>query len=143
MAQRGELFSARADTDKRTYFFNVKENRVGDMFLNIVESRKRDFPGGGHRDGFERQSVVIYEEDLRAFVDALDRALDYASDHARLGRYGRPASGARASRTERASARSHRDAEDDESRRPGIVRRPALPGRGTPRPRVTVRRRTR
>lgn len=82
MAQRGELFSSRADTDKRTYFFNVKENRVGDMFLNIVESRKRD-SAGAHRDGFDRHSLIVYEEDLRAFVDALDQALGFATDHAR------------------------------------------------------------
>ena len=142
MAQRGELFSARADTDKRTYFFNVKENRVGDMFLNIVESRKRESPGG-HRDTFERQSVVIYEEDLRAFVDALDQALDYASRNARLGRYGHPASGSRESRSEREPARSLRDTGNDANRRPRSERRPALSGPGTSRPRVTVRRRTR
>ena len=87
MAQRGELFSARADTDKRTYFFNVKENRVGDMFLNIVESRKRD-GAGSQRDAFERHSLIVYEEDLRAFVDALDSALDYATRHAQRQRRG-------------------------------------------------------
>lgn len=89
MAQRGELFSSRADSEKRTYFFNVKENRVGDMFLNIVESRKRDV-AGGHRDGFERHSLMVYEEDLRAFVDALDEALDYATRHAKRKRPGLP-----------------------------------------------------
>ena len=85
MAQRGELFSSRADTEKRTYFFNIKENRLGDMFLNIVESRKRD-GAGAHRDGFERTSLMVYEEDLRAFVDALDEALGYATKHARRQR---------------------------------------------------------
>jgi hypothetical protein len=81
MAQRGELFSSRAESEKRTYFFNVKENRVGDMFLNIVESRKRDH-AGAPREGFERHSLIVYEEDLRAFVDALDEALGYATKHA-------------------------------------------------------------
>lgn len=141
MAQRGELFSSRADTEKRTYFFNVKENRVGDLFLNIVESRKRDSPGA-HRDGFERHSMIIYEEDLRAFVDALDRALDYASRNARLGRDGRPASAARDSRPDRASARAPRDTEGRENRRPGIAGRPVSSGQGKPRKRVTTRRRT-
>ena len=89
MAQRGELFSSRADTEKRTYFFNVKENRVGDMFLNVVESRKRDSAGATHRDGFERHSLIVYEEDLRAFVDALDQALDYATRRAQGQRRGR------------------------------------------------------
>ncbi len=84
MAQRGELFSSRADTAKRTYFFNVKENRTGDLFLNIVESRKRAAGPGGAGRGFERQSLMVYEEDLAAFVDAFDEAVEFA--RRRLGR---------------------------------------------------------
>lgn len=84
MALRGELFSSKADTAKRTYFFNVKENRTGDLFLNIVESRKLEAaPGGGGR-GFERHSLMVYEEDLAAFVAAFDEAVGYA--RRRLGR---------------------------------------------------------
>jgi hypothetical protein len=78
MGLRGELFSSRTNTDKRTYFFNVKENRRGDLFLNIVESRKRESPDGGDNRGFERHSLMVYEEDLAAFVDAFDQAVDYA-----------------------------------------------------------------
>ena len=52
MGQRGELFSSRANREKRTYFFNVKENRSGDLFLNIVESRKRESADAVARPGF-------------------------------------------------------------------------------------------
>ena len=38
MAIRGEIFSSQVQTEKRTYFFNVKENRTGSHFLNLVES---------------------------------------------------------------------------------------------------------
>jgi hypothetical protein len=31
MGLRGELFSTRVVLQNRTYFFNVKENRVGDL----------------------------------------------------------------------------------------------------------------
>jgi hypothetical protein len=75
MAQRGELFSTRANTPKRTYFFNVKENRTGDRFLNLVESRKRDSTREGA--GFERQSLIVFDEDLDQFVAALDQAVDF------------------------------------------------------------------
>jgi glycerol kinase len=44
MGTRGEVFSSKASTAKRTYFFNVKENRLGDVFLNIVESKKSRMP---------------------------------------------------------------------------------------------------
>ncbi len=73
MGIRGEVFSARAaaQSDKRTYFFNVKENRNGDLFLNIVESKKH-----GETD-FERHQVVLFKEDIEAFNEALQKALAF------------------------------------------------------------------
>ncbi len=71
MGIRGELFSTRFSSQKRTYFFNVKENRKGDMFLNIVESKKQG------EDDFERHSVLIFDEDLEHFERELLRALDF------------------------------------------------------------------
>ena len=83
MGQRGELFSSRANTAKRTYFFNVKENRTGDLFLNIVESRKPEATAGAAGRGFARQSLMVYEEDLAAFVAAFEQAVGYARSHRR------------------------------------------------------------
>ena len=104
MGQRGELFSSRANTEKRTYFFNVKENRSGDLFLNIVESRKRESADGAGDRGFERHSLMVYEEDLAAFVDAFEQAVGYA--RRRLG--GKPSATTR--------------------RVPVVIRRPARDG---------------
>ena len=61
MAIRGEIFSSQVQTEKRTYFFNVKENRMGSHFLNIVESTKK--PDGT----FDRHSIMVYEEDIENF----------------------------------------------------------------------------
>ena len=71
MGTRGEVYSTRAFTqnERRTYFFNVKENRKGDLFLNIVESKKH--PGVE----FERHQIVVFEEDLDHFMDGLNRAV--------------------------------------------------------------------
>ncbi|MDA3852150.1 MAG: DUF3276 family protein [Spirochaetaceae bacterium] len=72
MGQRGELFTRRifaGDGDK-TYFFNVKENRYGNLFLNLAESRKK--PEGG----FQRDSLMIYLEDTEVFKDGFYKALD-------------------------------------------------------------------
>ena len=69
MGTRGEIFSSKANTAKRTYFFNVKENRTGDVFLNIVESKK----SGEER--FERRSVIVFKEDLPAFLDAFNASV--------------------------------------------------------------------
>jgi hypothetical protein len=71
MGTRGEVFSSKANTAKRTYFFNVKENRTGDVFLNIVESKKNG------EDRFERRSVIVFKEDLAPFLDAFEAAIKY------------------------------------------------------------------
>ncbi len=71
MGIRGEVFSTKMSNDKRTYFFNVKENRFGDLYMNIVESKKNS------SDGFERQSVIIFEEDLNDFVKEFQKAVDF------------------------------------------------------------------
>jgi hypothetical protein len=71
MGTRGEVFSSKAVSAKRTYFFNVKENRTGDLFLTIVESKK------GEEDQFERRSVMVFKEDLSAFVNGFEAAVRY------------------------------------------------------------------
>jgi hypothetical protein len=71
MGLRGELFSSRAISGRRTYFFNVKENRNGDLFLNIVESKKN-----GEQE-FERHSIIVFHEDLEAFVEGFDKAVSF------------------------------------------------------------------
>lgn len=70
MGQRGELFSTRIFTDegRKTFFFNVKENRFHDTYLNIVESRKTD-------TGFRRSSLVVFSEDLQRFLSVLDECV--------------------------------------------------------------------
>jgi len=69
MGQRGELFSTRVLLQNRTYFFNVKENRLGDLYLNIVESKNRE------DGGFDRQSVIMFADDLQDFLKGFDESL--------------------------------------------------------------------
>lgn len=69
MGIRGELFSTRVMLPNRTYFFNVKENRMGDLYLNIVESKNRE------TGGFDRQSVILFAEDLQEFLKGFDESL--------------------------------------------------------------------
>ncbi|MDR1252507.1 MAG: DUF3276 family protein [Treponema sp.] len=89
MGIRGELFSTKVTLQNRTYFFNVKENRMGDLYLNIVESKNRD------TGGFERQSVVLFADDLTEFLQGFDeslRVLEKAEREKRRGkaRYDHP-----------------------------------------------------
>jgi hypothetical protein len=69
MGVRGELFSSRVILPNRTYFFNVKENRMGDLYLNIVESKNKE------SGGFDRQSVILFADDLQEFLKGFDESL--------------------------------------------------------------------
>ena len=71
MGIRGEIFSTKTSTGKRTYFFNIKENRHGDLFLNMVESKKQ------MDSSFERHSMIVFEEDLETFMEGLTQAVEF------------------------------------------------------------------
>jgi len=77
MGQRGEVFSSKLVRADRTYFFNVKENMYGDLYLNIVESKPSD------NGRFLRQSVLVYQEDIGEFIKEMQKSLDYLKMHAK------------------------------------------------------------
>lgn len=70
MGVRGELYSTRIACDGRTYFFNVKENRMGDLFLAIVESKPSE------TEGFDRRSIVVFQDNVDAFIQAFTKSLE-------------------------------------------------------------------
>jgi len=70
MGLRGELFSTRIACDGRTYFFNVKENRMGDLFLSVVESKPTE------TGDFDRRSIVIFQDNADEFVKAFQKSLE-------------------------------------------------------------------
>ena len=55
MGIRGELYTTQTTLANRAYFFNVKENRTGDVFLQIVESKNRDGAD------FDRHQIAVFE----------------------------------------------------------------------------------
>ena len=71
MGARGELFTTQIYLENRSYFFNVKENRTGDVFLQIVESKNRD---GVEAD---RHQIAFFAEDMQMFLQGLEKSLDY------------------------------------------------------------------
>ncbi len=75
MGVRGEIFSSKASTGKRTYFFNIKENRHGDLFLNMVESKKHG------ETSFERHSIIVFDEDLEIFLGEFEKAVEYMKNN--------------------------------------------------------------
>ena len=80
MGIRGELFTTEVTLDNRTYFFNVKENRMGDAFLQVVESKSTD------GSGFDRHAIVVFEEDMQRFLAGLESSLQFMENHGRIVR---------------------------------------------------------
>lgn len=81
MGQRGEVFSWRvpSENEGRTYFLNLKENRLGDLYLTIVESKKH-----GETD-FERRQVMFFEEDLGELRKGMQRVFEFIDERNRAG----------------------------------------------------------
>jgi hypothetical protein len=114
MGIRGELFSTKVLLKNRTYFFNVKENRLGDLYLNIVESKNRD------EGGFDRQSVILFAEDMQEFLLGFDESLKVLEKAAREKKRGAPGRDAPSRRgMENApSGRNRRDWDDEPASSP-------------------------
>ena len=71
MGVRGELFTTQVTLDNRSYFFNVKENRTGDVFLQIVESKSRN------GEDFDRHAICIFAEDMQKFFKGIDDSVSF------------------------------------------------------------------
>ena len=71
MGIRGELFTTQVPAENRTYFFNVKENRLGDVFLQIVESKNTDGAG------FDRHAIVVFQDEMQTFLQGLNESLEF------------------------------------------------------------------
>lgn len=73
----GELFTVPVKLDNRDYFFNIKENRKKDVFLQIVES-KRAFSDPKVQDtSAHRTQIAIFESDMQEFLQGLNTALSF------------------------------------------------------------------
>jgi hypothetical protein len=68
MGIRGELFTRQINLDNRSYFFNVKENRNGDVFLQMVESKIKDGQD-------ERRDIVVFADDMQKFLIGMEESL--------------------------------------------------------------------
>lgn len=65
-----EIFSEKVVTNRRTYFFDVKETREGSKYLVIGELTQVGADTERHR-------VMVFEESLELFVDGLEKAVGF------------------------------------------------------------------
>lgn len=130
MGVRGELFSTRMACDGRTYFFNVKQNRVGDLYLTIVESKPTE------PDAFDRRSIVVFQESSGEFLKALGKAIEAMHETAPELRDAKPPRVRRDAMAPRDDGRDDdkRLTDDEKPRHYISVKRPRADEGGTCRP---------
>lgn len=74
--ERDEVFSKAVRAGKRTYFFDVKETKNGDMYLNITESKKR-FNNDNGKFFYEKHKIFLYKEDFEKFTKGLNGIINF------------------------------------------------------------------
>lgn len=79
--EREIVFSKVIKAGKRIYYVDVKENRHGEMYLALTESKKvvsgsEDAP----QVSFEKHKLFLYREDFQKFLTGLQEAVDFIED---------------------------------------------------------------
>ena len=72
------VFSKVIKAGKRIYYVDVKENRHGEMYLALPESKKvvtggDDLP----QVSFEKHKIFLYKEDFEKFIAGLNEAVSF------------------------------------------------------------------
>ncbi len=73
-----EVFSEAVRAGKRTYFFDVKQNRHGEKYIVVTESRRRSEQEGIY--SFEKSKIFLYKEDFEKVESAFHKVLAIAKD---------------------------------------------------------------
>ncbi|MDR1763698.1 MAG: PUR family DNA/RNA-binding protein [Dysgonamonadaceae bacterium] len=70
------VFSKTINAGKRIYYIDVKQNRKGELYLSITESKKVT-SDDLQTVRFEKFKIFLYKEDLDKFSNALGETIDY------------------------------------------------------------------
>ena len=73
--EENELFTRKIHAGSRTYFFDVKQNQEGTLYLSITESKFQD---GNEKP--ERFRILVYEDKLRDFVSGFKEAIGFIKE---------------------------------------------------------------
>jgi DNA-directed RNA polymerase specialized sigma24 family protein len=63
-----EIYSDKITKGRRTYFFDINKSEKGDLYLKVSESKKTE-------NGFEHHRLIVFEEDIKDFSEAFEKAL--------------------------------------------------------------------
>lgn len=73
---KSEIFSKAIRAGKRTYFFDVKSTKDGNLYLTITESKRR-LRHDGNGFFYEKHKVFLYKEDFIKFSDGFTEVVEY------------------------------------------------------------------
>lgn len=63
-----EISNLKVHRGKRSYFFDIKKTRKGDLYLLISESSRTD-------SGFDHRRLMIFEEDVSSFAATMEMSV--------------------------------------------------------------------
>ncbi len=74
--ERDEIYSRPVRAGKRTYFFDVKEMKSGELYITITESKKR-FNADNGQFFYEKHKIFLYKEDFEKFSHGLSSVIHF------------------------------------------------------------------
>ena len=74
------LFSRTIKAGQRIYYIDVKQNRRGEMYLSVTESKKM-YSGSPEMPqvSYEKHKIFLFREDFGKFNEALREAFNFVS----------------------------------------------------------------
>jgi hypothetical protein len=75
------IFSKTIMAGKRIYYLDVKQNRKGELFLIITESKKISSENDIQDVHFEKHKIFLYKEEFEKFTNALREVMQYVKDN--------------------------------------------------------------
>ena len=74
-----DIYSKSLRAGNRTYFFDVKSTKSGDLYLTVTESKRR-FNNDNGKFFYEKHKLFLYPEDFADFTENLNHTLDKISE---------------------------------------------------------------
>jgi len=75
------VFSRAVKAGKRMYFFDVKRDRRGELYISMTESKRLKEQGDSFHPVFEKHKIFLYREDLEKFANAFADVAEYTRDN--------------------------------------------------------------
>ena len=77
------LFSRMVKAGKRLYYVDVKNDRNGEYYLALTESKRVKEGTEEERPVYEKHKIFIYREDFGKFTDAIMSAVEFVQQKRR------------------------------------------------------------